>query len=900
MHIFDSFFILDAAFCEKQINIENGKLFFFALEVPEKRAGSYKLFLSFSHICFDGLSYTPFIEKLSDFYNNGNNVSYQSDVKPFHTYDEIANEKEGESYWKQKVKVLKLSQKLPFQFGSEAECLSTKNLVIKSIIHKRQLNKFNKLCEVCGATYFQIMTMILGLVLYKYCKENIALSYTCTTNKRKGRVGCYLNLMPINFQINDDFSIKDCIELVKQERKEVCEFSNFPFKKIVEFSSEIGNKWELNVVVNESEGLLPLSTLNLSKCSAKLVETPNLYSPSELSLIYNKSSDKIIYAISVLADRVTFDALEDFKGSFEKALDFVLDNVVETRIGSLELEKKLVPILAGEKFYIRPTDSAVKHFLENCKKFPDKIAVYRGNNKGITYKELNILREKIISVMDNDQENSPVAFFLSRTEWVPAVILAMLSIGRPYVPIDVKFPTERIDYIIKSSGATVIFVDDSTYSKINRTKKVTVDVINLLNVFRSNRKSDRKTDFNINHKTSAYILFTSGSTGNPKGVIVTQGNLINFLFSMEKLLGINVHSKVLAITSVSFDISVLELILPLFVGASLELAKDEEISDFSKLGQLIDQSDVNVLQATPATFRRLRSIKWKAKNKLTIICGGEALDKELSRYLLDVGDEVYNVYGPTETTVWSSFSRLIEGDDISIGSPIYNTKYFVVNENMNSVPFGKMGQLLISGKCVSEGYINDSGNRNFLESDDVGERLYCTGDIVKYLGNEKLVYIGRNDNQVKINGYRVDISEIQSALSKIYKNIDFFIVVRKRLTSEGKDIIGFYANDISNKFDESVCKKRLKLILPGYMIPVRFYHLKKIPLNTSGKADIKFLSKADISDIDIIQPLERIQNISSDLEGICAILHDVFNIDTSDLNVSLGYLGLDSVFSFIL
>lgn len=895
LHIFGNTFSIDAAFCKKQISLEEGKLFFFALKVPGSKDESYKLFLSFSHICFDGLSYIPFVKKLSDFYNFGTKSHVE---QPDNNLPPPIDNVKGANYWKHKIETSKLHQRVPFILELENENSSGESCVIKSTIQGHRLDKFYKLCKACGATCFQVMATILGLVLYKYCDEEITLFYTCTTNRKKDRVGCYLNLLPLSFQINNDLSIRECIECIKKERKEAREFSAFPFKKILNFASEI-EKNPFNVLINESEGLLPLYVPYFSQCAVKLIKTPDLSGPYDLSLTYNKSSDKIVYAISVPINKITTECLKAFESAFDRALNFVLNSSLSVSVKSFTLEKKLSPILSGKKFKISSEDTVIKHFLENFKRYPDRVAV-SCRNKNITYKELNDLREKILTSLLNENSVAPIAFFLSRTEFVPAVMLAALSIGRAYVPIDAKLPIERIKYILDSSSATAIFVDDFTFDKLNDLNK-DIEIINVVHVSLGKRCDSRRKHI-INHKNSAYILFTSGSTGNPKGVVVTQGNLVNFLHSMVGVLGIDSHSKILAITSVSFDISVLELILPLFVGGSIELVSDNDTSDLFELSRLIDSSKVNVLQATPATFRGLRSIQWKPKNALLIVCGGEVLDKELSLYLLDIGNEVYNVYGPTETTVWSSFSKIIKGKDISIGEPIYNTKYFVVDDDMNPVPIGKEGQLLIRGNCVSMGYINDPDNINFrtIRGLTGTGKTYCTGDIVKYLGNKNLVYVGRRDKQIKINGYRIDLSEIQSAILKIYKNIDFFITLRKNIHQKGKSIICFYANDIEHKFDENFCKETLRLSLPDYMIPEAFYYLKRIPTNINGKVDIKFLSEADISDIDLAKPIvdespRDKQGLNAEAEEVCAVLRDTLNINTSDFNAPLGYLGLDSV-----
>jgi amino acid adenylation domain-containing protein len=885
LHLFDENFSLNTTFCENQIDIEKGKLFYFAL----KSSKEYELFLSFSHIAFDGLSYTPFIKKLSELYDDGEVTSPQQEQ-----YRNETNKIEAENYWAQKIKGIKLRQKLPFQFESLKTKDNKKCLTIKFFIQEEDLDSFNSFCSKHNATHFHVITMLFGILLCKYCREDVLLSYTATTNKQKERVGCYLNLLPLVFYIKDKWTIGDCIEYIKNERKEAKQYQNFPFKKILEFASLHGDGSIFNVIINESNGLLPQDCLNFANCFAEIIETPDLSGPYDLSFTYSSSSQKIIYAISAPISKMTYECLEDLGLFFQKALKFCLNSSSNTKIESFDVSRLLSPILSGDGFDIPQQASVIDNFLRNVDKYSDKIAI-SCNGKDITYNELNTLRTNILKRMHKQKKlDVPIAFLLNRTELLPATILAALSAGQPYVPIDTKFPLERIRYILESSGAQLFIVDDANFYKAS----AFADICKIINV---SQNSANLIDYDFKSKLgknpAAYILFTSGSTGKPKGVVVTQRNLINFICSMVNLLGITPDSRIIAITSVGFDISMLELVLPLFIGATIELISEEITFNLAKLGQLINNSHTNFLQATPATFRGLRSINWKSENELTILCGGEALDEELTGYLLDIGSDVYNMYGPTETTVWSSFSKLHRGEIISIGAPVFNTKYFVVDENFRSVPTGISGQLLISGEAVSNGYINVPKDSNFKKLPGIAGKVYSTGDIVKYFGDGMLCYVGRSDNQYKINGYRVDLAEIHATLSKNYKNVDFFVVVRENKNTKDKSIVCFYANDTDTGFNEQICREKLQVSLPHYMIPNAFYKLNSIPLNTNGKADVKFLSEADLKDIILVEKERNEMSQKKDdlLQKICDILSNTLNIDTSNLDVPLGILGLDSV-----
>ena len=277
---------------------------------------------------------------------------------------------------------------------------------------------------------------------------------------------------------------------------------------------------------------------------------------------------------------------------------------------------------------------------------------------------------------------------------------------------------------------------------------------------------------NINNKNLAYIIYTSGSTGQPKGVQITHDSVVNFLHSMSQVPGLKPRDIMVAVTTISFDIAVLEIYLPLIVGAKLVLASTEVVSNAEQLSELIAKSQATVMQATPSTWRLLLEGGWQGDAVLKILCGGERFPRDLASQLLEKCASLWNMYGPTEATVWSTVYQITSPNEkISIGKPIANTHIYLLDSNLDLVPVGETGELHIGGAGLSRGYLNrpELTDEKFIPNllaPNQSNRLYKTGDLARYFPDGNLEFLGRIDHQVKIRGYRIEIGEIEATLSQ--------------------------------------------------------------------------------------------------------------------------------------
>ncbi|MCJ8278837.1 MAG: amino acid adenylation domain-containing protein, partial [Rivularia sp. ALOHA_DT_140] len=345
---------------------------------------------------------------------------------------------------------------------------------------------------------------------------------------------------------------------------------------------------------------------------------------------------------------------------------------------------------------------------------PDKIAVVFESQQ-LTYKELNQKANQFASYLQSlgVTTETRVGICLERSEKMLIGLLGILKTSGTYIPLDPAFPQERLQFMVEDSGVDFLIIDSGeTFYKTSLHNNLN----NLINIDNNweliTQQSSENLAIQITPENLAYIIYTSGSTGKPKGVKIAHKSLVNCLESMQQKPGISENDVLLSVTTLSFDIAALELYLPLISGATLIIISREIATDGIILTQNIEQNQVTIMQATPATWRLLLTAGWKGNQQLKILCGGEALDIAIAEELLECSKEVWNLYGPTEATIWSAVTECrnviynVSTKTIPIGKPIYNTQFYVLDNCLQPVPIGVPGQLYIGGSGLAQGYLN--------------------------------------------------------------------------------------------------------------------------------------------------------------------------------------------------
>ena len=473
---------------------------------------------------------------------------------------------------------------------------------------------------------------------------------------------------------------------------------------------------------------------------------------------------------------------------------------------------------------------------------PEAVALI-SSGEALTYGELNGRANSLarrLRVMGVGPEVL-VGLCAGRSASTVVGLLAVLKAGGAYVPLDPAYPAERIGFMLQDAQVSVLLTEERLRDQLP------VGEARILCLDTESQRGDQESVANLEGGAGAgnlaYVIYTSGSTGRPKGVQITHGSLANLLQSMRRLLSMTERDALLAVTTLSFDIAALEIFLPLIVGARVELIDRAVAADGVRLADRLNDPAITFLQATPATWRLLLEAGWQGQQGLKMLCGGEALPRALADRLLEKGSGLWNVYGPTETTIWSSAWQVEGGETaISIGRPIANTQFYVLDKRLRAVPVGVIGELYIGGSGLARGYRDRAAltAERFIP-DPFGKmpggRLYWSGDLARWRADGTLECLGRVDHQVKIRGFRVELGEIEAALARHPAVREAAVTARPDASGEMSLAAYVVVRDGPEASGVGDLRRWLQGLVPDYMVPSVIVRLEALPLTPNGKVD---------------------------------------------------------------
>jgi amino acid adenylation domain-containing protein len=411
-----------------------------------------------------------------------------------------------------------------------------------------------------------------------------------------------------------------------------------------------------------------------------------------------------------------------------------------------------------------------------------------------------------------------------------AALLGVLGAGATYLPLATDFPAQRLRFMLEDAGAKLVLVDGETM--------LGAPILKLADL----PEAQAFEPGPATGDDAAYLIYTSGSTGTPKGVRVPHRAVVAFLDAMKTAPGLGAADRLCAVTTLSFDIAVLELLLPLAVGAEIVLATRDEAIDGVALRALLEETRTTAMQATPATWRMLIEAGWRGGGAFKALCGGEPLPAELAEALMERSGELWNMYGPTETTVWSTCARIQAGQgSITIGRPIAGTTAYVLDDRGALAPVGVPGELYLGGAGVTLGYhARDALTAERFVADPFrGGRMYRTGDLARWRSDGTLQHLGRTDFQVKVRGYRIELGEIEVALARHPAVAEAAVVARPGPGGEQRLVAYLVARGTAPS--AASLREHLRDALPDYMVPSSYVTLDKLPLTPNGKVDRRAL-----------------------------------------------------------
>jgi amino acid adenylation domain-containing protein len=464
------------------------------------------------------------------------------------------------------------------------------------------------------------------------------------------------------------------------------------------------------------------------------------------------------------------------------------------------------------------------------------------NNKSLSYASLGTRVDRLARDLRSYGVGcgDVVAICLKRTENLVIGMLGVLKAGAAYLPLNPSDPPYRLGQVISHAASRFIVTDSQSMTNLP-------DVSSHVCVLdcqpaKATEAAGGDPLYAPEAPDLAYVIYTSGTTGNPKGVAITHAALSNVFADVAERIAFTDRASWLALTTVSFDIAALELLLPLCYGGKVILVSEEQARIGRVLAGIIHHKKPTVMQATPITWRILVESGWTGSPDLTILCGGDRLDRELANKLISRSSSVWNMYGPTETTIWSTAERLSFSDDmVTIGQPIANTEIYILDAEGQPQAPGEVGEICIGGAGLARGYVNDPKltREYFIElhsTPSQSTRVYRTGDLGRWNDQGNLEFHDRIDHQIKINGFRIEVQEIESAIRRLPGVADVAVAGIVGATSQ-KRLYAFFVPEPNLHVTLSELVSHLSRYLPKYMIPEKFWSLESLPSTPNGKRD---------------------------------------------------------------
>lgn len=726
---------------------------------------------------------------------------------------------------------------------------------------KKLLDALRELSRREGVTMFTLALAAYKALLYRYTSQEMILVGTTFANRNRpelqNMVGYLLNLIVLSTDLSGNPTFR---ELLQRERATVLEgFANqdLPFGKLVQELRPVQDA-SRNPIVQHSLIYLDFPELRVMETlglTAKHLDIDNGASRFDMTLAMTETDEGYEVDIEYPTDLYRRERIERMTKHLENILESVVVDPTQ-RLSDLpvlsENEKRQLLIEWNTTKVEYPSDRCIHELFEaQAERTPDDVAVLFKTER-LTYRELNEQANRVARYLREAgvETGDLVGLFTSRSLRMVVGLLGILKAGGAYVPLDERYPAERLDFMLRDSGARVLLTEERLAGKVSGYEGRII----YLDAEWKNVASCSAQDLD-NHVPSdqcAYVIYTSGSTGQPKGVNVPHRTVVNLLHSMASKTALNSTDTLLAVTTLAFDIAATEIYLPLIVGARVVIASGEVAADGVELGRLLANSGVTVMQATPATWRMLIDSGWQGDPRLKVFSTGEALDRPLADQLLARCAEVWNLYGPTETTIYSGVIRVTEGaGPVLIGPPIANTSFHVLDQFMNPVPIGIYGELYIGGAGLAHGYLNRPGltAERFVPdpfASERGARLYRTGDLVRYWEDGKLEFAGRLDHQVKVRGFRIELGEVEGALLA-HESVHAAVVVAREERPGEQRLVAYVVGDTYRLPAPGEWRSFLIQYLPEYMIPSLFVSLKALPLLPNGKVNRRALPVPDSS-----------------------------------------------------
>ncbi len=724
------------------------------------------------------------------------------------------------------------------------------------------------------------MTMLSGFftLLSRYTGQEDILLGTNNANRRaretESLIGMIVNSLVIRGDLRGNPAFRELLGRVRETSLENYAYQDTPFERLVQDlrpERQLGRNPLFQVMFNFHDAAVPdldfagLKGMFLvrgnrsAKMDMNVIMVPR--AEQRVGLTASEADHRAVFHWEYNSDLFDFTTILRMIDHYQTLLAGAVENPALrlSELPLLTLAERRQTLVDWNDTAAPTPDAAGFHelFEAQARRAPEAVAV-SCDGRSLTYRELDA-RAGGLARRLREMGVGPevlVGVSLQRSLDLPVALLGVLKAGGAYVPLDPAYPADRLGYILEDGRVAVLITEGDLAAQLPAGGARVV--ARVVGVAETSPLADGEAlpPSGAGPDNTAYVIYTSGSTGRPKGVEVRHGGVINFLASMARQPGLAAADVLLAVTTVSFDIAVLELFLPLTVGARVELATRDVVADGARLAALLESAGATVMQATPATWRMLLESGWRGQAGLKALCGGEALPADLARDLLGRVGSLWNLYGPTETTVWSALQRIDAAAAgrvlVPIGQPIANTVIHLLDRHLETVPVNIPAELYIGGDGLARGYLRAPAltAERFVPDPQAalrgqpGARLYRTGDLARYLANGALELLGRADHQVKVRGFRIEPGEVEAAMLQVPGVREAVVVAREDRPGDRR-LVGYLVADGEAPKAEEL-REALGRTLPAYMVPAVFVTLEKLPLTPNGKVDRRSLPAPEV------------------------------------------------------
>jgi amino acid adenylation domain-containing protein/non-ribosomal peptide synthase protein (TIGR01720 family) len=880
------------------------------------RAGErdYLLYYNVHHIAYDGWSMGIFARELAAIYDAfAAGIPSPLPELPVQYLDFAVWQREwlqGEvlaaqlAYWRRQLGAVPPLE-LPTDHPRPA--VRTHNgTAIPLVLGDRLAQDLKGLAQREGSTLFIVLMAAFKALLHHWTtQEDIAVG-TLIANRRspevEGLIGFFANSLVLRTDLAGDPTFRELLAREREVSLDAYAHQDVPFEKLVE---------ELNPPRDMARTPLFQVMLILLNAPGEAMELPGLKlrpvaidsrtSKTEMTLYFTETPAGVDGFLEYNTDLFDLATMQRFLGHYRRVLAAAVADPA-TRLSELSLlaedERRQVLVDWNATAAAIPAVTLHGWIEERVRQTPEAVAVEFEASR-LTYRELDQRANRLARHLRGlgVAPETLVGLAMERSLDMLVGVLAVLKAGGGYVPIDPEYPKERLAHMLDDSRVPVLLTQERLIERLpeHGARVVAVD----RDAAAIAAESAEPVDAGVTPANVAYVIYTSGSTGKPKGVQIAHSAVVNFLSSMSQRPGLASADTLLAVTTLSFDIAGLELYLPLVCGARLLLVSRDTAQAGEALREVLEQKGVTAMQATPATWRLLLAAGWLGDRGLKILCGGEALPRDLASQLLGACGSLWNVYGPTEATIWSTLDQVEAAGPITIGRPLDNTEIYLLSRQLKPVPAGVPGELLIGGAGLSRGYRGrpDLTAEKFIPHpfaglvEEPGARLYRTGDLARHLADGRVEFLGRIDHQVKVRGFRIELGDIEAALDQ-HPAVGQAVVVAREESPGNKQLAAYLVTAAgAEKPNVSELRAYLKEKLPEYMVPAVYTFLEAMPLTPNGKVDRRALPAPDRASAarEYVAPADEKEQF------FCELWQELLSLERVGVNDDFFELGGDSL-----